>query len=187
MSLWRLVLGFAGVTRESVLHHLFQKGRQPRPLTALPVCIQSQISKLHPVQEAGQIKCQACHLPRTNETFLFLPAVLHKDYSSEAAPIRDTSCQLSLVSWLASGTATALDWPQSLVPADAACEEMGDRKGPAIVPSPHIEPPTHNVYQSRRDPETRSRNSSDATPRLHPCLIHMRNAGEGKSSTLFAP
>lgn len=130
------------MTREAGLHHLFQRGRHSTVLQPYRVCIQSQISKLHPVQEAGQIKCQVSHLPRANETVLFLPAVLHKDYSSEDAPIRDTSCQLSLVSWLASGTATAFDWPQSLIPADAACEEMGDGKGLAIVPSPHIEPPT---------------------------------------------
>lgn len=29
--LWRLVLSLAAVTRETSLHHLFQKGRQPRP------------------------------------------------------------------------------------------------------------------------------------------------------------
>lgn len=106
------------------------------------VCIQSQISKLHPVQKADQIKRQASHLPRTNETVLFLPAVLHKDCGSEDSPIRDTSCQLSLVSWLASGTAPALHWSQSLMPADAACEEMVDGKGLTIHPTPHIEPPT---------------------------------------------
>lgn len=104
--------------------------------------MQSQTSKLHPVQDTGQIKCQASHLPRTNETVLFLPAVLHKSYNSEDDPIRDKSCQLSLVLWLASGTDSALDWPQPLVPADAACEEMGDGKGLVIVPTPHIEPPT---------------------------------------------
>lgn len=129
--------------------------------------MQLQTSKLHPVQEAGQIKCQATHLPRTNETVLFLPAVLHKGYNSEDDPIRDTSCQLSLVLWLASGTDSALDWPQPLVPADAACEEMGDGKGLVIVPTPHIEPPTLTSTTVR---EIRKPGSGTAQTLRHACI-----------------
>lgn len=57
----------------------------------------------------------------------------------------------------------------------------------AIVTSPHIEPPTPTSTTVKGDPETRFRDNSDATPRLHPCLTHMRNAGKKKPSTLFAP
>lgn len=56
---------------------------------------------------------------------------------------------------------------------------------------PLSHPPTLSRLRQRLphegNPETRFRNSSDATPCPHPCMIHTRNAGEEKSSTLFAP
>lgn len=151
MTLWPPVPSFAAVTKLTGMRHLFQRGRQPR-------------SSYSPTRSTTSRKLANCILSREArsnqitgsvyqeriETVLFLPTVLHKNCSNHDTPIRDTSCQLSLVSWLASGLHTAVYWPRSLKPADAACEEMGDRKGLDSLSSPHIEPPTPTSREIRK-------------------------------------
>lgn len=166
VPLWRLVLTFAAVTRESALHHLFQKGRQHRPSHSPTGSVFSR-KLANCILSRKPVKSNVRHViyqERMRQSFSYRPCYTRTPTARTLqSETRAVSCH-----WCRGLHLEQL--PRSighnrLCPQMQPLRRWGIARAQPLSHPPHIEPPTHNV--SRGNPETRSRNSSDLR---HACI-----------------